>query len=414
MQGLKKGCAVLSLLALGGCFSSAGEGRIVGFAVDGQTGQRLNFFVADESKQNIDDDSDSKAQIYAVIGGEFHRATPCGSGDLSQENGIHADGCFQIDGIPAGMEIPIFAEMPNFERFVGRYSYPLHDEDVKGSQKVVNLRLFPVGFAVDYRFQVNFEGRPVAGANVVCQYRQQAGNSLQVDGIFLTPENSGSTSITVQTDATGMALLPGAQLVNGARYHCEAALTQPVDGRVLSGSQEITAGVDQAEQGMSLVSTGAVSSSLYAVNSNGDNPAELLGANGKLVINFNRPVELMARTADCQVASLFTTDFDTDTRTGSLVTDIPGNNASENMTAELSGDGLSLTLGFRTQNPLDADDRGTSVQFSGIYVRPRNATDGTQVRFIGGGCPQGEVYGGGSALQNIRTGGTQTAFIRLF
>ncbi|XXF76793.1 hypothetical protein P2318_27605 [Myxococcaceae bacterium GXIMD 01537] len=416
MRGLKfkKSLAALSLFTLASCSGDMSEGRLVGFVVDGQTGQRVNLFKADEAKQNVEDDAESKSQVYAVIDGEFRRAKPCGEGDLTQENAIEADGCFQIDGIPLGMEIPVFAKAPGYERFIGRYTYQLHDEDTKGYQRIANIRMFPVGFAVDYKFQVNFQGRPVPGVNVVCQYRQSQANNLAVDGIFLQPENSGSTGVSAQTGADGVAVIPGAQLVNGANYHCEAVANQQVDGRVLSGERDIVAGVAQAEQRMALTANGSLDNGLYAVNSNADNPAELLGANGKLIISFNKPVQLLPRVVDCHNASLFTSDYDADGNTGSMPANIPGNNASETVLTELSADGLTLTLTPRFERALDADDRGTSIGFSGVYVQPRNATDGAQVRYIGGACAMGEIYPDSDELQNVRTNGTQSAFIRLF
>ena len=52
MKSLKQAVVVLSLAAATGC-SSGGEGRIVGFVVDGQSGQRMNFFKADDVSQSM-------------------------------------------------------------------------------------------------------------------------------------------------------------------------------------------------------------------------------------------------------------------------------------------------------------------------------------------------------------------------
>lgn len=417
MQKVKKALVVLSLAAASGC-GGGGEGRIVGFVVDGQSGQRMNFFKTSDGKNNLDDDDASKSQVYAVIGGEFHRAKPCGKGDLSEENGIEADGCYQLDGIPLGEEFPIFAQAPGYERFMGRYTMQTWNDDVKqeGAQEVVNLRMFPTGFAVDYRFLVNVNGRAVPDVKVNCQYRIDQTNTLQTAGSFLQPEATGSTTVSATSDASGVAVIPGAQLVNGASYHCEAVVGGAVDGRVLSGQADIVAGMSQSEQALSINTSGATDASFYALYSNADDPDALQGASGKLVVTFNRPVELAPRTADCQVAQLLTADIDADGNMGRFVTDQPNNNASETLTAEVSADGLTLTVGFKTpETPLDSDDRNTLVRFSGIIVRPRGSVDSINTRYIGalGNCAEANVYGNAQQLRSVRSG-AQPSTIRLF
>ncbi len=378
---------VVSLLALAGCEHEANSGRLVGFIVDGQTGQRLNFFQKDGNKNNLDDDADSQSQVYAVIDGEFRRAEPCGSGDANDDNGIEADGCYQIDGIPEGMIVPIFAQAPGYERFVGQFSYPLLDTDQERAQHVGNIRLFPKGFAMDYRFNVSFNNQPVAKAQVICQYLNESSNSLSVVGdfdSFLKPKNTGTTTVTATSGDDGVAVIPGAQLVNGAAYHCEAVLSEALDGRTLAGQGDITAGVSQAEQRMALAANTATDSYLYAVRSNADNADTLMGGNGKLVISFNRPVEIVPGTVDCQVATASILYPDGDTTTGLLNGNNPNNNASEQVTTDLSADGLTLTVGFKAESAFDPDDRGTSIAFSGIVLRPRGSGDTQQVRSIGG------------------------------
>jgi hypothetical protein len=93
-----------------------------------------------------------------------------------------------------------------------------------------------------------------------------------------------------------VAVVPGAQLVNGAPYHCEAVLAGAVDGRVLSGQADIVAGVSQAEQALVIDNAGAPDENFYALYSNADDPDALQGNDGKLVVTFNRPVEVAPRT----------------------------------------------------------------------------------------------------------------------
>ena len=423
MNKLTQKFLAVSLLALAGCEGEANSGRLVGFIVDGQTGQRLNFFKAESDKNNLGDDGDSKSQVYAIIDGEFRRAEPCGRGDLNSKNGIEADGCYQIKDIPEGMTIPIFAQAEGYERFVGEYTYSEINSDIEHSQQVANIRLFPKGFSVDYRFNVSFNNAPVPNAQVICQYMPTTGNTLQVSGNFLAPVTTGTTAISVTSNADGVAVIPGAQLVNGAAYRCEAVMSQTLDGRTLSGQGTIMAGVTQADQRMLMTTTSTTDDLLYALRSNADDSTRLMGANGKLIITFNRAVEIVPGTADCQVASSFLTDTDNDGRTGRLITDVRNNppttysSASESVSADVSTDGLTLTIGFKTEPgfEFDPDDRNTYITFSGIIVRPRGATDSTQVRYIGSaaGCPAVSGYSY-SELMNLRLGSTQPEYIQLF
>jgi hypothetical protein len=413
---------VVSLLGLSSCYGEAQSGRLVGFIVDGQSGQRLNFFKADGDKQNVGDDGESTSQVYAVIDGEFRRAKPCGRGDLTNTNAIVADGCFQIDGIPEGMTIPLFAEAPGYERFIGQYTYSQVDSDIERSQEVANIRLFPKGFAVDYRFNVSYANQPVQDAKVICQYLQTSNNSLQVSGEFLTPKNTGSASVTASSNVDGVATIPGAQLVNGATYACEAVLSQTSETRTLSGQGSFVAGVSQSEQNLALSASGSTDTVLYAVRSNVDDPNVLVGVNGKLVVTFNRPVEIVSGTADCQVAFATTFDVDADGRTGRLITDVRNNppttysTSSESVTADISSDGYTLTLGFRVEPgfEFDPDDRGTTVTFGGVVLRPRGTTD-SNVRYIGalGSCPAVNNYNV-AQVRSLRAPSFQNSTIKLF
>jgi hypothetical protein len=416
MNKLTQKFLAVSLLALAGCEGEANSGRLVGFIVDGQTGQRLNFFKAANDKNNLGDDGDSQSQVYAIIDGEFRRAKPCGRGDLNDKNGIEADGCYQIDGIPEGMTVPIFAQAPGYERFVGEYTYSLLDLDVEHAQKVGNIRLFPKGFSVDYRFNVTFNNQPVPKAQVICQYTPTTNNTLQVSGTFLDPVTTGTTTISATSDDEGVAVIPGAQLVNGAAYRCEAVLSQTMDGTTLAGQGTITAGVSQSDQRMAMSTNGSTDALLYAVRSNADDDTKLMGADGKLVVTFNRPVEIVPGTVDCQTASAAVYYPDSDTVQGQLNGNTAGNNASEQVSTELSSDGLTLTVGYRAERAFDPDDRGTYITFSGIIVRPRGVSNSSEVRAIGGvgACPAVAGYSVGD-VANLRTGGfDQNDTIQLF
>ncbi|HYO64853.1 MAG TPA: hypothetical protein VEU33_02120, partial [Archangium sp.] len=193
-------------------------------------------------------------------------------------------------------------------------------------------------------------------------------------------------------------------------------------GVTLSGQGNFTAGVSQAEQRMALTTTGSTDTLLYAVRSNADDTTKLMGPNGKLIITFNRPVEIAPGTTDCQVATASNPDTDGDGRFGRLITDVRNNppttysTTSESVSVEISSDGLTLTIGFRTEAgfEFDPDDRGTTIRFSGILVRPRGTSENSQVRYIGSAasCPAASSYSY-SMMQNLRTNSSQPDTIQL-
>lgn len=419
MRAWVRSCVAVSLLSLGGCFFTEQNGRLVGFLVNGQTGERINLFTDANGKPNRADDPNAKNQVWAVINGEFRRARPCGTGDLNASNGIEANGCYQIDNIPPDMEFPLFASVEGFERFHGQVTYPLPDSSVEldkqNPQIVGNIRLFPKGYAVDYRVQVSYAGRPMAGVKVLCQYLATNANTVAVDGSFLQPQNTTSGTVSASTDEGGVALLPGSQFVIGARYNCEAIYEQALEGRLLSADNlTLVAGVTQPNLQLSLAASGSLEGSFYALNSNVDSSDVLHGANGQLRITFNRPVEILPGTEDCQVATLSAPDTNQNGTFGSLPTNQVGG-GSETVNATLSGDGLTLTLSLRGATNLDPGDLGTRALFDGIVLRPRSG-DSRVVRYIGtiAGCTAATVYGTQSPLRNLRTGGLQNNALNIF
>lgn len=420
MQAWVRSCMAVSLLSLGGCFFADQNGRLVGFVVNGQTGERINLFSAANNKNNRADDANAKNQVWAIINGEFRRARPCGTGDLNSSNGIEADGCYQIENIPPDMEFPLFANVDGFERFHGQVIYPLPDTTVEldrqNPQIVGNIRLFPKGYSVDYRLQVSFAGRPIPGVKVLCQYLATNANTVSVDGSFLQPQNTTSGTVSASTDENGVALLPGNQFVIGARYNCEAISDQNVEGRLLAADNiSITAGVTQANLQVTLSASGVPDGSFYALYSNVDSQDVLHGANGQIRVTFNRPVEILPGTEDCQLATLAAPDTNQNNVVAALPPNTTGNGTSETVSASLSSDGLTLTLSLRGATNLDTGDLGTRAAFDGIVLRPRGA-DGRVVRYIGAiaGCTTATVYGTQAPLRNLRTGGQQNNSLGLF
>ncbi|MBI5544355.1 MAG: hypothetical protein HY901_10725 [Deltaproteobacteria bacterium] len=419
----------LAMVLATSCFGGTGPGVIVGFVVNGQTGERLNFFQDDGSVKNLSDDADATSQVYTLINGEFVRATPCDSGFINAENAVQADGCFKLHGIPYGAELPIFAVRNGFERFHGVFQYPNATIDADGNehglaQVVANIRMFPKTYAVDYKMLVHLDGRGINDVNVACQIRQQS-VQLTTEGQFLTPLNTVSQAIntTTSNDGTygdGFAQLAGAELVLGATYHCTAYKNDLYENRgVLTGTAEFVAGVDAPEVSLPLGSSQPDEELLYAVYSNADDPTSLLGSRGSLIITFNRPVEIVPGTADCQTASINAPDTNGDFNVVPMAqSDVLGNSSSEQVQVTSTGEtGLKISFTSPT-NTFDSKDVGATVEFHGVFVRPKGSSgtvDGNVIRMIGAASNACSAAGDIDA-QELRSARTevQTNVLHLF
>lgn len=421
---------------LASCGTPATTGTIVGFVVNGQTGERVNFY----DSNNLTDKADNTSQIYTLIGGTFTRATPCGSGFVNATNGVKGDGCFKISGVPYGSEIPIFVSHDGFESFYGKLIYPGESTDMlTGSvipappQIVRNVRIFPKNYAVDYRIFASWDNRGINGVTIACQIDQKSLNAVATDGDFIQAQNTVSATITGQTGnegtlgVDGFFKIAGTDLVLGAPYHCEGFRPGELyeSYGTLVGEANFTPGVDQIDVRMELKANAGVKPPdgelLYAVNSNADDPQTMLGANAKLIINFNRPVEVVPNSPDCQVASIMATDTNGDNSTPpTLPIDTPRTNGSETVSVASSNNDMTLTISVKGMTgSFDPKDINTTISFRGIYVHPKNTTVDTNIfRRIGpasgNGCTIEMALIGATALQNAHTGGAQTATLLLF
>jgi hypothetical protein len=423
------------LASLAGC-SGGGSGVIVGFVVDGQTGAPINFFKDNGTLKNLQDDATATNQIYSIVDGSFVRATPCGSGVISDTNKIPADGCFKISGVPFGEKLPIFASFGGYERFHGEFDYPGAVLDPSGKeltpapkQLVGNIRLFPKNYTVDYKILVHLDGRGVNDVTVACQIRQ-ASVGLDIQGDFIPPLDTMSPTLTGNTGADdtygdGFLKINGGDLVLGATYHCEAfrkdlysdSSENPTDG-VLTGSVDFVAGVDAPEVSLEVKPQDVKgdASLIYAVYSNADDPTTPLGQHAKLIITFNRAVEVVPSSQDCQTATIKAPDTNGNGNTiPAEPQNIPGNNASEQVSITTSGD-TGLAISFMSPlDPFDPGDIGSTVTFGGILIRPKDAsgstTDINAIRGIGGGGLCGVQA---LPLKNLRTGKDQTATLSIY
>ncbi|HCF57561.1 MAG TPA: hypothetical protein DFS52_06160 [Myxococcales bacterium] len=418
---------LVGVIALAAACGPRGDGVVVGFVIDGQTGQRLNFFEDDGDIKNASDNGDLTNQVYAIIDGEFFRAQPCKTGDANESNKISLEGCYRLEGVPYGEILPIFAQRDGYESFHGSVVFPIPSGDNDDNRQMgANIRMFPRNYSVDYKLFVHMNGRGINDVDVSCQIRQ-ASNSLKTDGDFIEPQNTTAGAIVGRSanidNTDGVLVIPGTSLVNGATYHCEAFRADLYEGRgVLSGSLDFIAGVDAPEQGLSVSSSSiADNDMLYALFSNADNPMDLLGNNGRLVITFNRPVQIVPETIDCQSYDI---QWPGDINNNGSMPPQPPDQYPENRVSEqvqaVPADNV-LTIAYKPNGafPIDPGDTGTSISFSGIYVRPvgDQRIDGMVIRRIGGaGSCMGAagIAGYAQPLMNVRTNAPQTDTISLF
>lgn len=417
--------AALALTALfaAACSSGRTDTAIVGFVVDGRTGGPIDFF----SSRNLGDSADSINQIYTLMNGELVRATPCGEGILNDSNKAFAASCYKLTGVPYGEQLPIFAVHDGYEKIRGTVVYPsftMGDGGVK--QVIANIRMFPKNFSIDYKLLVTLDGRGVNGVTVACQIRQED-VTLATDGELIVPASTTSPAISAvsATDSIygdGLVKLGGSSLVLGAKYDCQAFKD---DGSVLSGSVSFRAGVDPPEIRLPVEVTRSPDPDLlYAVDSNAEDPTVDLGTNAKLTVHFNRPVEIVATTIDCQTYSMTSTDFmNSGSADPTLPVDTPQNTASEMVRAWMSADNLQLTVEYVAplSDPPNPNVRHASVTFAGLYVRPKrsNGINGSEVWRVGApaanSCLAGPYLKETSrALKNRHTGKAQTSTIQLF
>ncbi|MGC4122569.1 MAG: hypothetical protein QM765_49960 [Myxococcales bacterium] len=421
---MRKALLALSTLAFAACGApTTPGGTIVGFLIDGQTGQAKNVFENSGSLENLSGGASGKNQVYTIINGDFVRATPCGQGFISEANGVKATGCFKFANVPFG-ELPIFAVYDGYEKFHGILDYPA-PESGTASQVVANVRIFPKNYSVDYKLLVNLDGRGINDVTVACQIRQES-VALSTDGKFVPPMNTTSQALsaTTGTDDTfgdGFVRLSGADLVMGAKYHCEAYKLDLYENRgVLTGSVDFRAGVDAPEVSLKLTATKSADLDIvYAIESNADDQNNLVGSTGSLQIVFNRLVEIVPGTSDCQTANITAPDTNSSgDATATEVNDIPNNGVSEQVTVKTFGE-TGLIIKFNYSGTFDKFDVGSKVAFSGIYVRPKGSpADGTDIRVIGGrgvnGCAAATILGDVPVLKNARTGDDQASVLHLY
>lgn len=300
-------------------------------------------------------------------------------------------GEYAFAGIPASTNcnnssFKVVAVKSNYQRFESEITFCFNRVTLPGSQvevldsvltKIGNIYLYPVGVASpDYRYTVNYNGAPVAGATV-----QLDPNTDSNSGLFSTNNNTLTNSagyvasLSGQTDANGHVTFAGTSLALGGVYSVQVL---PFAMKNSSGSvtqlglftsnQSLNPGQSSTDI---LLNLSSVQSPLYATSASNRAVGQLTPS-GQLVITFSAPVTLNNPTKFSA------------TMAGGGAAVLSG---TQPVNATLSGDGLTLTLAPNFTTPPASTDKNVSITYANgtAFFVPKDSPAISYVLFGNGG-----------------------------
>lgn len=319
-----------------------------------------------------------KTGIYSLV----HTQTLPGQTIVANDDNANPNmlGEYSLCGLPLDETYPIFAHVDNYLSYettvhvnstiASRTGQAVTDIALEAPTELVNIRLYPIGKeSKDLVFTVVYSGAPLAGAMVYL--RPTGGNYLDPgNGNFYAPLDIRQQPLTGTTDANGVVTFPKDNLILGGHYTYvvippnggasqtakTSAATFILGLRTVAGAidpYEIYVDLDNSEGGVAEVSRST---------DKGD-----LDATGKLVIYFDRAIEVVPGTTDAMASTL------SGNVTASIPPAIATNDATEQVTYSIANNVLTLTPKFLV-NP-DADhtkEWGLAVTYSGITIRPKD------------------------------------------
>lgn len=216
-----------------------------------------------------------------------------------------------------------------------------------------NIYLFPIGVsAPSVTFTVTYNGKPVPNATVQLDpvTSQNSTTFNQADALAATGGLLASMSGT--TNAEGKVVFDGTTLALGGAYQVQVLPVNFTDSagstvklaRFKAGTN-VVVGVSLTEQRVALADLTPTTAPLYLAAAS-NLPVGQLSPTGTLAFTFNVPVTLVNPAGFS--ASVANT-------TGVL--------AAQPVTANLSADGLTLTLTPNFSTPIGAGDRGTTILY---------------------------------------------------
>ena len=303
-----------------------------------------------------------------------------------------ARGEYAFTGVPVAIfdgniTYRVIVEAPGYQRFEAEASSAIAGSAGSTYDSVYNqigdIYLYPTGVtAADYSVTVKFNTNVVPGATV--QLQQNATNNSATTEIGgagsnrLLPTIGLLPTISATTNANGVAVFNGADLVLGGQY---TPVVLPVVTPVADGSIQLarTTGTSFSEGAASIVTASAISQtinmndSVYGNNAAGlyvvsasNSTAGTLTSSGVLTFTFNQPVVLNTVTPTGATPLGFSASL-TNNITAALnpTTNTAAPSPTKQVTSSLSADGKTLTLtpSFST-NPNPTGDYNLIITYA--------------------------------------------------
>jgi hypothetical protein len=305
-----------------------------------------------------------------------------------------------------------------------------------------NVKLFPIGVDYSYTLFANVDETPVEGVTFRCLINTSQGNNFDVVGTnedndadnafestplgvgyidlseassFLAPHGDFETILEAVTDEDGLAVFDGDLLIKGAEYHCYGDWMEEVDGVLLSrtGFDGFTVGISRTFRNVEMNDeSGALTAanSFYVLWANyNDTMTDFPGISGPIRFLFNRALQIVPATVDCQLGGLtvgwegddgVTTELVGDTVPADIVDDAD-DSAAENIDVDVVDDVWLEIAPIFDADGISTDDRDVTFTWDGIFFQPVSGLwAGDIFEFSGNGA------GTGHALETLGAAAT--------
>jgi hypothetical protein len=418
-----------------------------GFVVDAHSGAKLNFFNNGDNTTNGRTDGSVANQIYALVEGEFKAAKPCDLNGIDDDNAAFFQaGCFMVEGLPVGTFVPIFVAYTGYHGFTSRvYIFPGLEDRLNGGVAIDatgefdvngpvfrdrpsiygNVKLFPVGVDYSYTLYAHVDDTPIEGVDFRCVINNSQYNDFDVVGTnedndndnlfentglgiplsfselssFLTPHGDFETVLSETTDEDGLAVFDGDMLVKGAEYYCYGDWMEEVDGVLLykTGFTGFTVGESRTFQHVAMNAADGTDSGddfLFVLYANYDDTlTDLPGMAGPVRIMFNRPIQILTGSVDCQAGTLGVGQPGDDTVTSALEPDVDDldDATSESITVTVDDNIMEISPVFDSAGA-SSDDTDVTFGWDGIFFQPVSGLYSSDIfEFSGNGNGTGFV-----------------------
>ena len=363
--------------------AKAKTGCIQGVIVNGLTATRIQGSVFGTSATN---------QINVVARNQILTAQ---AGPVASDATAPMNADYAVCGIPLDEPYPIHVAIDGYQTVEGYVEVASTDSWVSSQGdvtkafplKVVNVELFPKGSgSKDYTVTVAYDGAAIENATV---YLKATGaNILQnVTTNYLQPVNQRTEALKATTNSSGVATFAKADITLGAQYEI----------KIVPPATNSEAGVRTATIYVGYLSSAATTaitpySAAYALptglpaltavtDSSTDNSYD---TDGKLVVTYNREIEIVPGTLDGATATLG------NSLTAAIAAAVATNNASEQVDITVSGRTLTLKPKFLTA-PNSAKEFGLTVTYGGVQIRPKSGPGSDTATTVSGTV---KFYGG--------------------